>query len=311
MPLETSDRIAEVRRRASVLVTGASSGIGRATALHLAAQGMRIFVACRRLADGEALARDAPGGRIVPVEMDVTRPETIAQARVAVEAALGPVGLDGLINNAGVGFSAPMEIVSVARVRDAFEVNLFGQLEVIQAFLPLLRSRPGRIVNLGSVGAHITIPFGGVLCATKAAFTSFNDALRLELYSSGIRVCLIEPGSINTPAVEKTLGGMDEAIAAWPAAAADRYGRMFRNFTKSAMARESAGSQPEVVAQAIHHALTSDRPKARYPVGKDARLLVTLPRLLPTSMLDALRRRLFGLPSEFGAFSSRAGDNND
>ena len=99
-----------------------------------------------------------------------------------------------------------MEIVSLARVRDAFEVNLFGQFEVIQAFLPLLRSTPGRIVNLGSVGAHITIPFGGVLCATKAAFTSFNDALRLGLYSSGIRVCLIELGSINTPAVEKTPG---------------------------------------------------------------------------------------------------------
>jgi len=272
---------------------------------------MRVFVGCRRLADGETLARASPGGQIVPVEMDVTRPETIAQARAAVETALGPDGLDGLVNNAGVGFSAPMEIVSVARVRNAFEVNLFGQLEVIQAFLPLLRLRRGRVVNLGSVGAHITIPFGGVLCATKAAFTSFNDALRLELYSSGIRVILIEPGSINTPAVEKTLGGVDDAIAAWPAAAAERYGGMFRSFTKSAMARESAGSRPEVVARAIHHALTSDRPKARYPVGKDARLLVTLPRVLSTSMLDALRRRLFGLPSNFGGLSSRGGDNND
>jgi NAD(P)-dependent dehydrogenase (short-subunit alcohol dehydrogenase family) len=299
------DGIAVAQRRLSVLVTGASSGIGRATALHLAAQGMRVFVACRRLADAEALALEVPSSRIVAVEMDVTRPETIALARAAVEGALGSGGLDGLINNAGVGFSAPMEIVSIARVRDAFEVNLFGQIEVIQAFLPLLRSGHGRIVNLGSVGAHITIPFGGVLCGTKAAFTSFNDALRLELYSSGIRVILIEPGSINTPAVEKTLGGVDDAIAAWPAAAAERYGGMFRSFTKSAMARESAGSPPDIVAQAIHHALTSDRPKARYPVGKDARLLVTLPRLLSTAMLDALRRRLFGLPSEFGTVSSR------
>ncbi len=276
MPPATPDGIAVAQRRLSVLVTGASSGIGRTTALHLAGQGMRVFVACRRPTDGEALARDSPGGQIVPVEMDVTRPETIALARAAVEAALGPDGLDGLVNNAGVGFSAPC-------------------------------SRHGRIVNLGSVGAHIAIPFGGVLCGTKAAFTSFNDALRLELYSSGIRVCLIEPGSINTPAVGKTLGGVDEAIAAWPAAAAERYGAMFRSFTKSAMARESAGSRPEVVAQAIHHALTSDRPKARYPVEKDARLLVTLPRLLSTSMLDALRRRLFGLPSDFGGFSSRWG----
>jgi NAD(P)-dependent dehydrogenase (short-subunit alcohol dehydrogenase family) len=96
------------------------------TALNLAAQGVRVFAACRRLADGEALARDSPGGRIVPVEMDVTRPETIAQARASVEAALGQDDLDGQVNNAGVGLPAPMENVSLARVRDAFEVNLFG-----------------------------------------------------------------------------------------------------------------------------------------------------------------------------------------
>jgi NAD(P)-dependent dehydrogenase (short-subunit alcohol dehydrogenase family) len=146
-----------------------------------------------------------------------------------------------------------------------------------------------------------------VLCATKAAFTSFNDALRLKLHSSGIRVCLIEPGSINTPAVEKTLGGVADAIAAWPPGAAERYGGMFRNFTRRAVARESAGSRPEVVAPAIHHALTSGRPKACYPVGKDARLLVTLPRVLPTSLLDALRRRLFGLSSAIGEVSSPEG----
>ncbi|MCB8877808.1 SDR family oxidoreductase [Acidisoma silvae] len=292
-------------------MTGASSGIGRATALYLASQDMQVFVACRRLADGEALARGFSDGRIVPVEMDVTLPETILQARAAVEDVLGAGGLDGLVNNAGIGFSAPMEVVSLARVRDAFEVNLFGQLEVIQAFLPLLRPGPGRIINLGSVGAHITIPFGGVLCATKAAFTSFNDALRQELHSSGIRVCLIEPGSIHTPAVEKTLGGPDEAIASWPAGAAERYGDMFRRFTHSALARENAGSQPDVVARAIYHALSSKRPKARYPVGKDARLLVTLPRVLSTSMLDGLRRHLFGMPTRFGGCSPSKGNIND
>jgi NAD(P)-dependent dehydrogenase (short-subunit alcohol dehydrogenase family) len=292
-------------RSRNVLVTGASSGIGRATALYLSTHGFRIFAACRHLEDAEALAQASREGQIVPIRMDVTKPETIRLGRQAIEAVLGAEGLDGLVNNAGIGLSAPMEVVDLDRVREAFDVNLFGQLAVVQTFLPLLRAKPGRIVNLGSVGAHITIPFGGVLCGTKAAFTSFNDALRLELHPFGIRVCLIEPGSINTPAVEKTLGGVEQTISGWPKEAQDRYGAMFRSFTTRAAARESGGSSPDIVAKAIHHALTSKRPKLRYPAGRDARLLATLPRILPTAVLDSLRLRLFGLPTAFGGSLSR------
>ncbi|MCB8884091.1 SDR family oxidoreductase [Acidisoma cellulosilytica] len=279
----------------NVLVTGASSGIGRATALALAGRGTRVFAACRKQTDAEAVAAEAVTGRIVPLTMDVTDQESIRTACAIVQAATGSDGLDGLVNNAGIGISAPMEVMDLAQLRAIFEVNAFGQIAVIQTFLPLLRPKRGRIINLGSVGARITIPFGGALCGAKAAFTSFNDALRLELKSEGIRVCLIEPGSINTPAVEKTLGGIDQTIARWSEPMQQRYGAAFRRFTTKATAREVRGSRPDVVAEAICHALASKSPKLRYPAGRDARLLATLPRLLPTAVLDSLRLRLFGL----------------
>ena len=289
----------------SVLVTGASSGIGRATALRLAAEGMTVFAACRKATDGEALQSAAKRGTLTPLLMDVTAPDSIQACRERIAASLNG-GLDGLVNNAGVGISGPMEALPLEAVRAIFEVNLFGQLAVIQAFLPLLLPRRGRIVNIGSVGAHIAIPFGGVLCGSKAAFESFSDALRLELHPLGLHVCIIEPGSISTPAVAKTLGGVEEAIARWPEAARARYGAMFRRFTARATAREEAGSPPEVVAEAILHALTATTPRTRYVVGKDARALSTLPRLLPDRLLDRIRLKMLGLPTAFGAGAANA-----
>jgi NAD(P)-dependent dehydrogenase (short-subunit alcohol dehydrogenase family) len=165
----------------TVLVTGTSSGIGRAAALYLAQRGVLVFAACRRPEDGAELAR-ATHGQIFPLIMDVADAESIARGRQFIENATSGGGLDGLVNNAGIGMSAPIEAVDLGRVRRVFDVNVFGQLAVIQAFLPLLRRNSGRIVNVGSVGAKITIPFGGALCASKAAFESFSDALRMELH---------------------------------------------------------------------------------------------------------------------------------
>jgi NAD(P)-dependent dehydrogenase (short-subunit alcohol dehydrogenase family) len=289
--------------RKHVLVTGASSGIGRATALHLAAMGFQVFAACRRAEDGAELAAAAPGS-LIPVVIDVTRPETIAVCRDLIAAKTGG-RLEGLVNNAGIGTAVPMEVVSLDTVRAAFEVNVFGQLAMIQAFLPLLPRGTGRIVNLGSVGAHVTIPFGGVLCGSKAAFESFSDALRMELRPLGLHVVIIQPGSISTPAVEKTLGGVEEAIGRWTEAGRTRYAGMFRQFSARAAAREQAGSDPAVVARAIHHALTTSQPKARYPVGKDASMLTLMPRLLPDWLLDRLRLTMLGLPTRFDSPSHR------
>jgi NAD(P)-dependent dehydrogenase (short-subunit alcohol dehydrogenase family) len=283
----------------TVVITGASSGIGRACALHLAAQGFQVFAGVRKARDGAALRAES-GGAVAPIEIDVTDPATIGAAMLAVRAQLGGRGLDGLVNNAGIGSAAPVEYMSAELLRRQFEVNVFGQIAVTQAFLPLLREARGRIVNMGSVGGHIAIPFGGALCGSKSAFRSLNDALRLELHPDGIYVCLIEPGSIHTPAVDKTLGDIEAVIGALPRAGAARYGDRLREFARRAYARETNGSPPEVVAQAVHHALTARRPRVRYPVGADARALVILPRLLPDRLLDRLRLWLFGMPAAFG-----------
>ncbi|HWX08633.1 MAG TPA: SDR family NAD(P)-dependent oxidoreductase, partial [Gaiellaceae bacterium] len=192
------------KQEKTVFITGASSGIGRASALRLAQHGFHVFAGVRRRRDGDAL-RTESGGAVVPVEIDVTDSAMISAAAVAVEDQLAGRGLDGLVNNAGIATPAPIEYMSAEVLRRQFEVNVFGQVAVTQAFLPLIRRARGRIVNIGSVGSHIAIPFGGALCGSKGAFTLLNDSLRLELRPYGIHVCLVEPGAIHTPAVDKTL----------------------------------------------------------------------------------------------------------
>jgi NAD(P)-dependent dehydrogenase (short-subunit alcohol dehydrogenase family) len=276
----------------TVVITGASSGIGRASAVRLARSGFRVYAGIRAAADAAALRAEHPA--IEPIAIDVTDAAAIAAARQRLERELD--GLGGLVNNAGVGLVAPMEHVPLGEVRRQFEVDVFGQIAVTQALLPLIRRARGRIVNMGSVGSHIAMPFGGVLCGCKSALHAINDALRLELRPSGIHVCLIEPGSIRTSAVDKTLGDVERAIQVLPPDGREHYAGMLRAFQRRAYQRERGGSPPEVVARAVHHALTAVRPRVRYPVGRDARLLVTLPRVLPDRWLDAIRIRLFGLP---------------
>jgi NAD(P)-dependent dehydrogenase (short-subunit alcohol dehydrogenase family) len=185
-------------------------------------------------------------------------------------------------------------------LRHQFDVNVLGQIAVTQAFLPLIRAARGRVVNIGSVGSRIALPFAGAVCATKAAFTLLNDALRMELRPYGIHVALVEPGSIKTPAVDKSLGNADAIVNDLPAEGAARYGAKLREFMARGYARESAGSSPDVVAQAIEHALTARRPRVHYRVGAHARALVALPRLLPARLLDRVRLRMLGFPTRFG-----------
>jgi NAD(P)-dependent dehydrogenase (short-subunit alcohol dehydrogenase family) len=282
-----------------VVITGTSSGIGRASALLLARSGFRVFAGVRKPADGTAL-RDEAGEAVVPIILDVTDAASIAGAAAEVTRRLEGGPLAGVVNVAGVGMAGPIEYVTPAELRGMFEVDVFGQVAVIQAFLPLIRQARGRIVNISSVGAHIAMPFGGVLGAAKSALGILSDALRLELRPFGIRVCTIEPGAINTPAVEKTLGDVEGRIAQLPPEGAKRYGAMWRAFTRKAYAMERHGSPPEVVAQVVLQALTARSPRARYVVGKHARVLTTLARVLPDRELDAVRSRLFSLPAAVG-----------
>jgi NAD(P)-dependent dehydrogenase (short-subunit alcohol dehydrogenase family) len=168
----------------------------------------------------------------------------------------------------------------------------------------LIRVASGRIVNIGSVGGWITMPFGGPLCASKHALKSFNDALRMELYPWGIHVSLIEPGAISTRAVDKLEAGVEGTIEEFPALGRAHYAGTFQAMTKRAIAHERSGSPPEVVAEAVLHAMTAKAPKARYPVGAGSRLQSTLARILPDRLLDQMLFRTLGLPARFGAWRS-------
>jgi NAD(P)-dependent dehydrogenase (short-subunit alcohol dehydrogenase family) len=288
----------------TVVITGASSGIGRASVLQMSRAGWNVFATVRNIQDKDKLQSENLQG-VTPVLMDVEDRPSILAAAEFVASQLGPSALDGLVNVAGIGIVQPLEYADARDLQKIFDVNVFGQLAAIQAFLPLLRKGRGRIVNITSVGAHIAIPFGGLLNASKSAFGMMSDTLRLELHPFGIRVCTIEPGSIATPAVDKTLGNIERLIDGLPKQAQAQYAEMMlRNFTRRGYKREKNGSPPEVVARAVNHALTAARPRIRYVVGKDARLLTTLPRILPDRILDAIRLRALGLPAQFGALKS-------
>ena len=286
--------------RKSVVITGGSSGIGRASVALMNRAGWQVFATVRKTADQQEL-REAYGENVIAVVMDVQEESSIQAAAQQIATHLNGHGLDGLVNCAGIGVVRPVEYAGLQDIRQIFEINVFGQILVSQALLPLLRRNGGRIVNITSVGVNIAIPFGGLLNSSKSAFGMLSDSLRLELRPFGVRVIAIEPGAISTPAVEKTLGDIEKVIEDLPAEARMQYGEMLRTFGRKAYTREKNGSSPSVVAEAVLHALSSNRPRIRYRVGKHAKLLATLPKLLPESVLDALRVRMFGLEAPSSA----------
>lgn len=285
------------------MVTGTSSGIGRATALALAAEGYQVFAGVRRRTDGEALvdsARQSPG-RIVPVSLDVTDAASMARAVTAVAGAVGSGGLAGLVNNAGIGMTWPVEAIPLDELRRIFEVNVFGQVAVIQAFLPLLRAGAGRVINIGSIGDRLSLPFGAPLASSKWAFASITESLRMELRPWGIHVVLIEPASIHTDAVGKVEADAKRVLREMTDEDRRLYATAYQSMTKRALARERDGSHPDVVARMVLRALTAGRPRTRYVVGKHGRLLAFLARWAPDRLFDRIRIKLFGLPERFGS----------
>ena len=273
------------RRPLSVLVTGASSGIGKATAELLSANGFEVFAGVRRLSP------DAP--RRQEILLDVTSRVSIASAVEEIGARTGGAGLGALVNNAGIGAISPAEFTALERMRQVFEVNVFGLLAVTQAFLPLLHKTRGSIVNIGSIGGMITMPFGAALCASKHSVEAVSDALRMELRASGIRVSLIQPASINSGAAEKLAGETGATIAALSPEGLERYGPLLENFVKKVLDEESAGSPPAVVARAVLENLRNPVPPARRVVGKNARALWLLARFAPAPLRERLLRAMF------------------
>ena len=294
-------------QRSHVVVTGASSGIGRATTLTLASAGDHVYAGVRRLTD--APAPPAGGsGEITPLLLDVTDPAQIGAAADTVAAHAAQAGLDGLVNNAGIGAFGPLEIVPIEQFRHQLEVNVTGQLAVTQALLPLLRQAGGRIVLVGSIGTRFTPPFTGPISASKSAIATMAEALRQELAPWGVGVVLVEPASIHTEAVDKLVRDAERLMREADPGARALYEDDFRRFVRIGVARERNGSPPEVVAGTIARALTIPRPHARYLVGKDSRPMAALAAALPTPVLDALRRPVGHQPPPGSRVPSRPTD---
>lgn len=292
--------------RKTVVITGASSGIGRSCVSRMSSAGWLVFATVRKASDRDRLRLEK---NVYPVLMDVQDALTISAAAAEIGSQLNGDGLDGLVNVAGIGMVRPLEYAPTADVREIYEINVFGQLATIQAFCGMLRKKRGRIVNITSVGVNLAIPFGGLLNSSKCAFGMLSDTLRLELRNFGVRVIAIEPGSISTPAVDKTLGNLEEVIASLPPKAQQMYGPMIRSVGRRGYEMEKNGSSPDVVATAVDHALTSGRPRLRYRVGKHAKLLALLAKVLPESVFDSMRMNMLGLNESGQGRGERAAGN--
>ena len=265
----------------TVLVTGASSGIGEATALHLREIGFTPIAAVRKDADAERLE----GLGLRTARIDVTDAGQIAAAREAI----GDEPLAGLVNNAGIAVAAPLEFLPIDKLRQQLEINLIGQVAVTQAFLPALRRGRGRIVNVSSIGGRVALPLVGAYNASKFGLEGASDALRRELRPHGVDVILIEPGGVKTPIWKKGEALADEMTADMPPEAERLYGRMIAKLrAETRKIDEERGSEPRAVAEAIGTALTASRPRARYLVGGDAKMRARMAAVLPARVLDRL-----------------------
>lgn len=278
------------------LITGASTGIGRATALQLAGSGWNVLAGVRDAAAGEALERDAPSGRVHALTLDVTDPEQIAAAASAVADATGASSsgaLDALVNNAGIGVGGPLELVTQDDLRRQFDVNVFAQVAVTQAMLPALRRAGGRIILVSSIGGRVAMAYTAPYAASKHAIEAIGDALRVELARSNITVAIIEPGSVATPIWSKNQADAQELEI--PAELHAYYGHIPAALEKVLKDTGSRGVPPEQVAATIERALTSPRMKARYVIGRDARAMLIAKTILPAHLFDRLAKRMLGV----------------
>ncbi len=271
----------------TVFVTGASSGIGRECAVLLSSKGWRVFASVRSERAAEELAQDG----LTPILLDVTDSAAVRRAAEAVSREVGPAGLQGLVNNAGITVAGPLELMPLEDLRRQFEVNVIAQIAVTQAFLPLLRSARGRILIMGSIFGRFTVPFLGPYAGTKFALEGLAETLSMELKDFGIPVSIIEPGNIITPIWSKSRDAAQEAFkdggGAW-----GLYQNAADAFMKFADALAGSGIPPARVAAVVSRALSARFPRARYTVGWDSRFLGRIAPLLPGRLRQRIIRRV-------------------
>ncbi|MBL1102150.1 SDR family oxidoreductase [Streptomyces coffeae] len=274
----------------AVVITGASSGLGKECALRLEQRGFRVFAGVRKAEDGERLRAEASSTRLRPVLMDVTDQGSLRAAAAEVAAVAESVGEQGvwaLVNNAGTCVSAPLECVPPERLRQQLDTNVVGALAVTQVFLPQLRRSRGRIVNVSSGLGSLVMPYLGAYAAGQFAKEGMSDALRRELRPFGVTVSVVQPGAIATPIWDKVREAGEEILNKAPQDIADLYRASFQQFLRMNEQRaQSSTTRPEDFARTVFRALTAPRPRTRYCVGTDARAAATLSRLLPDAALD-------------------------
>ncbi|MBY0449762.1 MAG: SDR family oxidoreductase [Cyanobacteria bacterium] len=285
-----------------VLISGASTGIGLASALHLNHHGYTVFAGVRSNEDALRIKAEAQYPEaFFPVLLDITQAEDISRVTVEIESWLQrfPESSLSLINNAGVVVSGPMEFIPVSKLKSQFDINVFGHIALTQSVLPLIRRNQsgknrGKIVMISSIsGLHVT-PFVGPYAASKFALEAFSDALRQELYPWNIPVVLVEPGSIQTPLWKKAKSTAAELLSEYPAEAIPLYQRAYELMQKASAEAEAGGISVEPVAILIHHILSAPKPKSRYLIGRETQFIPLL-RFLPDSWLDSLLRHKIGL----------------
>ena len=281
----------------AVVVTGASTGIGRATALLLDAQGYRVFAGVRKEADARELTKDG-SDRLAPVTLDVTQADQIEAARQRVAEVVADEGVVGLVNNAGIGTGGPVEFMPLEDLRDALEVNLIGQVAVTQAFLPLIRRAEGTIVFIASIGGRVASPFMSPYNTSKFGIEALGESLRHELRPWGIDVVVIEPGSIDTEIWAKGNEQIRERLEELQEDARRLYGRQLARFAEGINETASRGIPPEKVAEVIHKSIASDNPRHRYLVGTDAKIGARLKGTLPDRTFSKLAARQMKMPTD-------------
>lgn len=272
-------------RSEAVLITGASTGIGRATVERLTKDGVAVFAAVRDL----STVADHP--LVTPVRLDVTSDAETRAAADLVRDRLGPSKLRGIVNNAGIGIGGPLEFIELDEVRRQFEVNFFGQIAVTQAFIPILREQgppDPRIVFTGSIGSRVAAPFVAPYAASKHALRGMAESLRRELLPWGFRVSVLEPATVSTPIWDKAADEVTATVEALPHRGRELYGEAIESVRNLVAGSGEAGIAPSVVADAAHHALFSRRPKAEYLVGTEARVMSAASTLLPYRVFDQL-----------------------
>ncbi|WP_373526940.1 SDR family oxidoreductase [Nostoc sp.] len=279
------------KKQGTVVITGASTGVGRATALLLAQEGYQVFAGVRTEKDAELLRLNS-AGNLTPITLDITKLEQIKAATEIVSSAVGEKGLLGLVNNAGILVDGPLEYLDLDELRWQFEVNVIGQVAVTQAFLPMIRQAKGRIINIGSVSGKISSPFFSALCASKFALEALTDSLRMELYPWGIEVILIEPGSIASAAPDKVEASLQKKLANMSPTARAMYGDIYKFSLEQLIKSNRMGMLPQEVADVIQKALETKKPKTRYFLSKEKvilNLFLMLAKILPDRVCDAIQ----------------------